>query len=390
MDWQDFHYDAETRAMIESVRDNFVRNDVIQKEIAECDDKALFPSKTFAAMQALGLFGILIPQEYGGSGLGTRIASLVARELASISGGAHLIWTANSSLATFPILYAGTEAQKKITLPLLAEGKILGCFALTESDAGSDAASLITRAEKRGDRWILNGTKTFITNAKRGSLMILFARTGKEKHAISAFIVDASAYGILENMPGITVNKIEKRAMQSSDFCEIVCTDAEIPEDALLGTLHKGFPIAMATLDGGRINIAAQALGIAGSLFDKALAYAKTRQQFGKSLWGNQVIQHYFAEWYAQLLSQWFAVDTVSRIRDESKGRRITELASSVKLTATETAYAVSSRMTRVFGGMSITREIDAFEKLLQANITTIYEGSSEMQKVVLTRFLSK
>lgn len=368
--------------------DKFLKEEV-EPHIASFEKAGEFPISIVNRMgKELGLFGLTIPEEYEGTGFGTRMASLIARKIAYVSGGLHLIWTANSSLAAFPIVHAGSEKQKRELLPLLASGKKMGCFGLTEPEAGSDAASLRMRAEKVGDCWVLNGTKTYITNALHASIGIFFARTGDKKHDISAFIIESDAPGFAD-IPGLTVNKIEKHILACSDFCEMIFDDVAVrPRNGgLLGELNKGFPIAMATLDGGRINIAAQSIGIASRIVDEAYEYVHERRQFGKSLWENQSKQFDFADWYTKLLCAWFAVDWASCFRDEGSVS-ITPISSAVKLRATETAYEVASRAVRCFGGMAVTKDMDIFMRMLETCTTTIYEGTSEMQKTVFIKYL--
>lgn len=367
--------------------DEFLRDEA-EPAIADFEKKAEFPHALVSTMGDLGFFGITIPQEYEGSGFGTKIGSLFARKIAYVSGGLHLIWMANSSLAAFPILHAGSEKQKRKLLPLIASGKKMGCFGLTEPEAGSDAGSLRMRAEKVGDCWVLNGSKRFITNALYASVGIFFARTGAGKHDISAFVIESNEPGF-NDIPGLTVHKTEKHILACSDFCDVIFDDVVVrpKKGGLLGEFNQGFKIAMATLDGGRINIAAQSLGIASRIFDDALAYAKGREQFGKPIWDNQYIQFSFAEWHAKLLCLWLSIIRLSEMRDDGKVP-ITPLASAVKLQATETAYEIAARAVRCFGGMAVTKDIDIFMRMLETCATTIYEGTSEMQKKVLVKYL--
>lgn len=356
-------------------------------KIKEFEETAEFPHELVREMGEKGFFCLTVPEEYGGFGFGTKFSSVVAREIAHVSGGFHLIWTANSSLAVFPILYAGTEEQKQEYLRLLVSGQKLGSFGITEPNAGSDAASLQTRAVKKGNKWVINGTKTFITNAYNASLLVFFARTGPGRHDISAFIL-TSEFPQFKDIKGIKVKKIKKRMLRCSDFCEIFFDNVELPESALLGELNKGFKIAMATLDGGRINIAAQALGIAGRVFDDSMAYVKKRTQFGRTIWENQAVQFDFADWYSRLNAAWSLVEKASEMRDV--GMPITDMAAAAKLFATETAYAVAAQAARYYGGMAVTEEIDVLGRMLETFSTTIYEGTSEMQKTIIARYLSE
>ena len=381
MEWHEVH-DETTRMVLATVRD-FIAGEV-EPVWEDLEDKAEFPHELVLKMAELGLFGLTIPEEYGGAELGTRTASLVARELAYGWPSLHLIWTANTSLAAFPIIYAGNDKQKNKYLPRLASGEILGCYALTESGAGSDAAALKTRAQKESDRWILNGTKMFITNAEQASIAVVFARTGEKKHDISAFLLESRKPGLV--YPGVTVRPISKRMLKSSEFCEIVFQDVLLSENALLGEENKGFKIAMATLDGGRINIAAQAVGIAARLFDEALKYTKERTQFGRPIWDNQAVQFDFAKWYADLQAAWSLTWRASCLRDE--GHPITQIASSAKLFATETAARMCWDAAGYFGAMVVAREFPWLGRVMDVLPTIIYEGASNIQKIVIARAL--
>lgn len=352
----------------------------------EMEEKGEFPAEAVREMAEMGLFGLMISEDHGGFGMGTDAASYVARELAYSWGAAHLIWSANSSLAAFPIMYAGDGEQKERVLPRLASGEILGCYALTEPNAGSDALSMTLRAQRdlvSGD-WILNGAKTFITNALRASAMVVFARTGKGKKDISAFLVETSAPRLA--YAGVTVNLIEKRVMKSSDFCEVHFKDVRLPSSALLGKEGEGFQIAMKTLDGGRINIAAQALGIAMRIFDEAFKYVHIRNTFGRSVWENQAVQFDFANAYAKLVAAWTLVVEASKQRD--RGDDITKIASCTKLFATETAHEVASLLTPYFGGMGFTKDEQHLLRSNDVDVTRVYEGASNIQRMVIAKKL--
>lgn len=389
MDWHE-RYDEPTGMILDTLKD-FLRKEV-RPVWRSFENKAEFPADIVKKMADLGFFGLTIPEEYGGLGQGTLVSSLVARELAYEWPSLHLIWTANASLAAYPIMYAGTEEQKQRYLPRLASGEILGCYALTEADAGSDAGALKAYATStHGKYWRLNGTKTFITNAEQASLIVVFARTGAEKHSISAFLVDRteSARTLPEcSLQRVGVHPIHKWGLRSSIFCEVTFEDAFLPYDALLGEQGQGFKIAMATLDGGRINIAAQAVGIAARVLDEALAYVKRRKQFGRAVWENQGVQFDFAEWYAELQAAWALVERVSRLRDEDQP--ITQMASAAKLFATETAKDICWKAAEYFGGMGYTKEFPWLGRVMDVFPTVVYEGTSNIQKIVIARGLAK
>ncbi|OGZ06639.1 MAG: hypothetical protein A3C93_00090 [Candidatus Lloydbacteria bacterium RIFCSPHIGHO2_02_FULL_54_17] len=381
MRWQE-PKDETLSILLESVR-RFGKEE-IEPAYGKYEEQGFFPAELVKKMGAMGLFGLMIPEEYGGSGMGTVAASFVARELAYRWPALHLIWTANSSLAAFPIAYAGTKEQKARILPQLASGEILGCYALTEPNSGSDAGSMTMKAEWRPDSltWSLNGSKIFITNAFHASVAVVFARTSKK--SISAFLVESSEPGLRH--PGVTVRYIPKRVQKSSDFCEIHCNDVFLPVSALLGKEGKGFAIAMQTLDGGRINIAAQAIGMAMRVFDDAYAYVHVRKQFGRLVWENQKVQFDFAEAYARLIAAWALVIEASERRDA--GENITRIASSAKLVATETAWKVASDLETYFGGMAFTQESAWLPRLLDIAPTRVYEGANNIQHMVIAKHL--
>ncbi len=344
---------------------------------------SLFPKKLVEHMGERGFFGLTIPEEYGGSGMGTVAASYVARRLAYTWPSLHLIWTANSSLAAFPIMYAGSPEQKQRLLPKFASGEALGCFALTETEAGSDAQSLRTQAKRTLDGWwALQGSKVFITNAAHANVAIVFARTSAKK--ISAFILESTRLGL--DYPGVTVKQIPKCLQKSAEFCEIRFDDVILPSDALLGSEGQGFEIAMQTLDGGRINIAAQAIGMAMRMFDDALAYARLRKQFGKTVFENQAVQFDFADAHARLNAAWQLVVDVSMMRDRQES--VTSIASQAKLVATETSLKVAVDLAKYFGGMGATLECEAYARVLDVLITCVYEGANNIQKMVIAKHL--
>jgi alkylation response protein AidB-like acyl-CoA dehydrogenase len=381
MRWQEPR-DESLAIVLESVR-RFGKEE-IESARSTHEETGLFPAELVKKMGAMGLFGLTIPEEYGGSGMGTLAASFVARELAYRWPALHLIWTANGSLAAFPIMSAGTKEQKARILPKLASGEILGCYALTEPNAGSDAASMLMRADWRKDSltWLLNGSKIFITNALHASVAVVFARTGKK--AISAFLIESPEEGL--RYPGVTVRYIPKRVLKSSDFCEINCVDVLLPDSALLGREGKGFAIAMQTLDGGRINIAAQAIGMAMRIFDDAYEYTHLRQQFGRPVWENQKVQFDFARAYAELSAAWALVVEASEVRD--RGESFTRLAAAAKLFATETSWRIGSDLLTCFGGMAFTQESEWLPRLLDIAPTRVYEGANNIQHMVIAKHL--
>ena len=383
MRWQEPE-DESLKMIVDAVR-RFGKEEV-EPVYATHEDGGIFPTELVKKMGEMGLFGLMIPEAYGGLGMGAVAGSFVARELAYYWPSLHLIWTANSSLAAFPIVHAGTEEQKKRILPRLASGEILGCYALTEPNAGSDAKSQATHANRvKGDPllpWVMNGGKIFITNPLHASVAVVFARTSKKD--VSAFLVESSEPGL--KYPGLSTRLIEKYMLKSSDFCELTFTDVRLTENALLGEKGKGFAIAMQTLDGGRINIAAQAVGMAMRLFDSALEYAHTRKQFGHSLFENQKVAFDFAEAWSALRAAWALTLEAAQMRD--RGEPVSRIASSAKFIATETAWKVASKVMTTFGGMAVTKELRMFPRFMDVFPTLIYEGANNIQEIVIAKHL--
>jgi len=371
---------GDLQALVDQVED-FCVNEV-PSVYGRCEEKGLFPEELMKPMADLGLFGLTIPEEYGGMGMNTVASSYVARELAYWWPALHLIWTANSSLAAFPIMYAGTEEQKRRILPRLASGEILGCYALTEPNAGSDARSMTTKVtpfQQIPYAWLLNGQKTFITNALHASLAVVFAR---KEEGVSAFLVESREPGLKEK--GITVRYIPKWCLKSSDFCEIHFNQVPLPPSALLGQDGQGFEIAMKTLDAGRINIAAQAIGMAMWLFDEAYKYVHVRRQFKRPIWENQKVQTDFSGWKAELDMAWSRVVAVSEARDH--GEDFTEMASGVKLAATEVASRVAYELLPYFGGIAYAEEVKWLPRFLDILPTRVYEGANNIQRMVIAK----
>ncbi|MBI4081867.1 MAG: acyl-CoA dehydrogenase family protein [Candidatus Lambdaproteobacteria bacterium] len=384
MNWHD-HHDAEVMEMIGSVRTFLDRSVAPLYKTHEREGR--FPDALVPQLADMGLLGLTIPKEYGGLGRGVLLASLVARELAYAWGSLHLIWTADTSLAAFPILHAGNRRQKEAYLPRLASGEMLGCYALTEPDSGSDAAAMKTRAARKKDGWVLNGSKTFITNALHASVAVVFARTGAGPHDISAFLVESETPGLA--LPGLTVKRIDKHVLRSSDFCELSFEDVVVPDGALLGGINTGFGIAMSTLDRGRINIAAQAAGLAARVFDDAFAYVtKVRSQFGRMVWENQAVQFDFADAYASLLAAWSLVERTSIHVDA--GHPAGLMASATKLFATVECKKVAFSIGEYFGGSLVTSDTDALMRMLDLVPVPIYEGTSNIQRIVIARQLQE
>ncbi len=360
--------------------------DFAQKEIAPAiehmEETEEFPRHLIKKMAELGLMGIPIPEEYGGAGMDFTSYIIAINELSKVSATIGVILSVHTSVGTNPILYFGNEEQKKKYIPKLASGEYLGAFGLTEPSSGSDAASLKTRAVKKGDHYILNGSKIFITNAGEADVYIVFASTEPDKgsYGISAFIVD-------KDTPGFSVGKKEKKmGLNGSNTCEIVFEDARVPAENLLGKEGEGFKIAMSNLDVGRIGIAAQSLGIAEAALEFATNYAKERKQFGKPIGANQGLGFKLADMAtaveAAKLLTYRAADL--KTNNLSCGKE----ASMAKLFASETAMKSAIEAVQVYGGYGYTKEYPVERLFRDAKVCQIYEGTSEIQRMVLSKHL--
>ena len=347
---------------------------------AGMDRTGTYPPELIRELGDLGLTGVFIPEEYGGSGMDTISYCIVIEEIARAEAALAAVLSVNNSLVCYPIFAFGTEAQKRRYLPDLARGRKLGCYCLTEPTAGSDAGSLRTTAQADGDRWILNGTKVFVTNGVEAEILVIYARTGPEagSRGISAFLAE-------KGDPGLAVGKVEhKLGIRASSTCEIVLEDCRLPKDRLLGERGKGFHIALATLDGGRIGIAAQALGIARAASEEATAYARERRQFGRPIADFQAIQWKIADMTTRIQASRLLTYRAAWVRDQ--GRRHTREASMAKLFASETAMWVGTQAVQIFGGYGYIQDYPVERHFRDAKITEIYEGTSEVQRMVIAR----
>lgn len=373
------HFTEEQLMMRDMVRD------FAQKEIApfiERMEAGEFPRPILNKMAELGLMGITVPEAYGGSGMDFTSYIIAINELSKVSAVIGVILSVHTSVGTNPILYFGTEEQKKKYVPKLAKGEYLGAFCLTEPSAGSDAASLKTRAVKKGDRYIINGSKIFITNGGEADVYIVFAKTDPSKNArgITAFIVE-------KNTPGLIIGKDEKKmGLHGSRTVEITFENMEVPEENRLGEEGEGFKIAMANLDVGRIGIAAQALGIAEGALDAAVKYAIERHQFGKPIIANQGIAFKLADMATSVEAARLLVYRAADLR--SRGLSCSKEASMAKLFASQTAREVAIEAVQVFGGYGYTKDYPVERYFRDAKITEIYEGTSEIQRLVISKHL--
>lgn len=351
---------------------------------AEVDEQERFPEETVAKMAKLGIMGIPIPTEYGGAGSTNQMYSMCVEELSRACATTGVIVSAHTSLCCAPILEHGTPEQKAKYLPKLASGEWIGAFGLTEPNAGTDAASQQTTAVEDGDSYILNGTKIFITNANYAHVFIVFAMTDKSMgvKGITAFIVE-------KGMPGFSIGKKElKMGIRGSATSELIFENVRVPKENLLGKVGGGFAIAMKTLDGGRIGIASQALGIAQGAMDETIKYTKERKQFGKSIAKQQNTQFQMADLETKVQAARLLVRSASYKKDMKLPYSAD--AAMAKLFAAETAMEVTTKAVQFHGGYGYTREYPVERMMRDAKITEIYEGTSEVQRMVIAGKLFK
>ena len=379
----DFHLSKE-QEMLRKLFREFAENEV--KPLAqEVDEQERFPMETVQKMAKLGMMGIYLPREYGGAGADVLSYVMAVEEMSKVCGTTGVILSAHTSLCCAPIFENGTEEQKQKYLPKLCKGEWIGAFGLTEPGAGTDAQGQQTTAvlDEKGENWVLNGSKIFITNAGYANVFIIFAITGtrldkrgRKTKEISAFIVERTD-------PGFSVGKHEKKmGIRGSSTCELIFEDCVIPKDRLLGKQGKGFGIAMKTLDGGRIGIAAQALGIAEGAIQETIAYTKERIQFGRRISQQQNTQFQLADMYAKTEAAKYLV--YSAALKKQNHEPYTMDAAMAKLVAAETASDVTRRCVQLFGGYGYTREYPVERMMRDAKITEIYEGTSEVQRMVI------
>ncbi len=351
---------------------------------AEVDEEERFPRENVEKMKACKMMGIPFSREYGGAGADYLSYILAVEELSKKCGTTGVVLSAHTSLGTWPIEHFGTEEQKNKYLPDLCTGKKLAAFGLTEPNAGTDAAGQQTTAVKDGDDYILNGTKIFITNAGEADVYVIFAMTDKTKgtHGISAFIVE-------KGMPGFTVGQHEKKlGIRGSATSELIFNNVRLSKDHLLGQEGKGFKIAMMTLDGGRIGIAAQALGIAQGAIDETVPYVKARKQFGRSIAKFQNTQFQLADMQVKTdAARWLVYDAAMK---KEKGLPYSVEAAKAKLFAAEVAMEVTTKAIQLMGGYGYTRDYPVERMFRDAKITEIYEGTSEVQRMVISGAMLK
>ncbi len=356
----------------------------IAPNVMRWDEACEFPADVVRQLGQMGLMGVIFPVEYGGSGLGYVDYVLAIEELSAVDGSIGIIVAAHNSLGTNHIFLAGNEAQRRKYVPRLASGEWLGAWGLTEPGSGSDASAARTTAVRKGDNWVLNGNKTFITNAHYADVAVVIAVTDRTQgtHGLSAFIVEKGTPGF---RPGKKENKLGLRA---SDTSELIFEDCEIPSENLLGNLGEGFVDAMRVLDGGRISIAALSLGIGRGALDASLKYVKERRQFGKAIAEFQGIQWKLADMATELDAARLLTQRAAVLKDA--GQRVTRESSMAKLYASEVAVRICDEAVQLHGGYGFIKDYPAEKFYRDVKLCTIGEGTSEIQRMVIAREILK
>ncbi|HEX9272080.1 MAG TPA: acyl-CoA dehydrogenase [Candidatus Binatia bacterium] len=372
---------TEEQLLVKEMAASFAEKEV--KPLASrMDREAAYPAELVHRLGEMGFLGMLVPEEFGGAGMDVISYVLAMEEISKVWASLGVIVSVNNSLVCAPLLKFGSEAQKKKYLAPLARGERLGCYALTEPGAGSDAGAIQTHAVKSDGSYVINGSKVFITHGKYADLAIVFAVTDPSlgKHGISAFVVE-------KNTPGFTVGRLEdKLGLRSSDTAELLFHDCRVPSDNLLGHENDGFKIALSSLDGGRIGIAAQALGIAQGCLEESVAHAKQRHQFGHAIGEFQAIQWMLADMATEIDAARLLTYRAAWLLENH--RSVTKEAAMAKLFASEAANRIAYRGIQIFGGYGFTKEFAVERFFRDARITTLYEGTAEIQRWVIARRL--
>ncbi len=375
---------TEEYQMVQEMARRFAETE-IKPRAAELDAKHEHPAEIVKKLGELKMMGIVVPEEYGGGGMDNVSYVLSLIEVSKACASTGVIMSVNNSLYCFPVMAYGTEAQKRKYLYPCASGEKIGCYGLTEADAGSDPASMRTTAVKDGDGWVLNGEKKFITNGNVASFAVVAAVTekGKGYKGISSFVVD------LENTPGFHVGRVEeKMGILASGTSELVFEDARVPADAILGKEGEGFRQMLTTLDGGRLGIASQAIGIGRAVLEEALAYAKTREQFGKPISTFQAIQWKLADMATELDAAELLTLRAAWLEDNHKPYE--KEAAMAKMFASDAAMKASVEGVQILGGYGYCKEYPMERHMRDAKICQIYEGTNEIMRLVIARNLLK
>ena len=378
----DFDYTPEQEQLRASVRE-FAEAE-IKPHVLEWDENQIFPLDIIKKCGKLGYLGAIFPEEYGGPGLGYIEYSIIIEELARVDPSVGLIVAAHNSLCSNHIYLAGTEAQKQRYLSKLTTGEFIGCWSLTEPEAGSDAAGTRSKAVHEGNGWLLNGSKTFTTNAHYADVCVAMAVTDRtaSQHGISAFLLEPG-------MPGFRVGKKEnKLGMRASATGEVIFTDCRLADEQLLGKPGEGFVDSLRILDGGRISIAALALGTAQGAYDAALKYSKTRKQFGRPISEFQAIQHKLADMATGIDASRLMVYRAAHLKNQ--GKRVTRESAMAKLFASEVAVKVCDEAVQIHGGYGFIKDYPVEKFYRDVKLCTIGEGTSEIQRMVIARQLLK
>jgi alkylation response protein AidB-like acyl-CoA dehydrogenase len=388
----DFSLSSDQQLIRDTVR-QFMETEV-RPVLREYERAHKFPTEQIKKLGEMGYCGMLIPEEWGGAGMDTVSYAVMMEEVARVDASTGVILSVTNSVASAPLLKHGNEAQKKKYLPRLGRGEIIGAFCLTEPQAGSDAAGIQTRAERRGDEYVLNGTKIWVTNGDISGVYVVFAKTDAEAGArgVTAFLVEPS-------FPGFRVSRYEdKMGLLLSPTVEIALQDCRVPAENRLGEEGQGLKIALEALDGGRIGIAAQAVGLAQGALEAAAKYAKQRRAFGKPIAENQAIQWMLADMETEIEAARALTLYAATVRDresaaakdgaDGASRRLGPHASRAKLYASEMANRVAYKAVQIHGSAGYSRETDVERMYRDARVLTIYEGTSEMQRTVIARDL--
>src|ERR687892_1013673 len=372
---------AEEQLMVREMTRAFVEKEV-KPAASRLDREGIYPAELVKKLGEIGLMGMLVPEEFGGSGMDLLSGVVAMEEISKAWASLAVAMSVQNSPVCAPILRFGTAAQKEKYLTSLAAGERLGCYALTEPGSGSDAGSIQTRAQRDGDDYVLKGNKVFPTSGNRADLAIVYAVTdpARGKKGISAFIVET-------NSPGFVVGRLEdKLGLRSSDTASLLFEDCRVPHENLLGTEGEGFRIALTTLDGGRIGIAAQAVGIAQGCLEESVAYAQQRRQFGRPIGEFEAIQWMLADMATEIDAARLLTYRAAWLAQQE--RTFTKEAAMAKLFASEAANRVAYKAIQIFGGYGYTKEFAVERFFRDARITTLYEGTSEIQRLVIARHL--
>ncbi|MAZ38452.1 MAG: acyl-CoA dehydrogenase [Crocinitomicaceae bacterium] len=374
---------TENQLMIRDMVRDFAEKE-IRPNIMTWDEAEEFPLDLFHKLGDLGLMGVLVPTDYGGSGFGYMEYITVLSEIAKVCGSIGLSVAAHNSLCTGHIMYFGNEEQKKKYLPKLATGEWIGAWGLTEQNTGSDAGGMNTVAVDKGDHYLLNGSKNFITHGKSGNVAVVIVRTGEkgDSHGMTAFVVE-------RGLEGFSAGKKERKlGMRASETTEMIFQDCKVPKENVLGEVGAGFVQAMKVLDGGRISIAALSLGIAKGAFEASVKYSKEREQFGKPISEFQAIGFKLADMATEIEASELLILQAGDLKN--KGKKITKESAYAKYYASEVCVRVSTEAVQIFGGYGYTKDFPVEKFYRDSKLCTIGEGTSEIQKLVIAREILK